>query len=184
MIPSTWQQYGWNRKDSSFCNIPIKVQTSAWLKCCDGTLRDQIVPTWPCYKRRLLPIGSHPNSSHISVKPNEFWLDLVFPDNFDLVWFVDELLNIYILHLYQTKKCCWQKLLVNKINIGMIKWLKLKKLETDIAMQKMMTSCYWSWRWFCKLLKHRACYVFHTHCFCNSAKCLLNKDQIFLYPHT
>lgn len=31
---------GWNRKDSSCCKGPVKVQKSTKLKCCGGTLRD------------------------------------------------------------------------------------------------------------------------------------------------
>jgi len=43
MIPNTathLQQKVWKRKESVCCNGPVKVQTSIWLKCCGGTLRE------------------------------------------------------------------------------------------------------------------------------------------------
>ena len=49
-LKRTWQ-HSWKRKESRCCNGPVKVQTSSWLKCCGGTLRELCInqcckPQW------------------------------------------------------------------------------------------------------------------------------------------
>lgn len=92
--------------------------------------------------RRLLLIGSFPNSSQLSTKLNKLWLDLITPEHFHLlfipfitVFVLESFYLAIVLFLSKNKRLAGENL-VSKINTGVVQPITFSGMQLSNFQEK------------------------------------------------